>query len=224
MGPLPRQPGQQVLVLSELHLEASLAGAGAAAKDIENQARAVEDLDLEDAFEVSLLRGRQFIVEDGDFGVQSGDGPLELLELAPAEVERRRLLSPLLDLAHNSGARRVGQTAQLLHRVVEVPERGPRRRADADEDGPLGPSLRNARGWLGYSAASLPVLWRNLQVAEPVQALCDPVIGRCKGDAEVALAGLAVACPGRHDDAGLVEEERGELPPRSSRGGRRPRY
>ena len=154
VSPLSRQPGQQVLVLGELDLEASLAGAGVATKDIQDHARAVEDLDLKDAFEVLLLRGPELVVEDDGFGFQLSDGFLELLEFAPAEVERPRLRPPLLDSAHNGGPCRVSQTAQLLHRVVEVPECEPRRRANADEDGPLGPGLRSVRGWLGYGPSS----------------------------------------------------------------------
>ena len=58
------QPRQQVVQLRQLHLQLAFARAGAAGEDIEDQLRAVEDLDIERLLQIALLGGRQFAVED----------------------------------------------------------------------------------------------------------------------------------------------------------------
>ena len=47
-----------MLQLREFHLELAFAGPGALGKDVEDQRRAVEDLAIEQRFEVAALGGR----------------------------------------------------------------------------------------------------------------------------------------------------------------------
>src|SRR5207248_167353 len=53
--PAALQPGQQVMQLRRLHLQAALLGAGALGKDVEDQLGAIDDFHIELALEVSLL-------------------------------------------------------------------------------------------------------------------------------------------------------------------------
>ncbi len=57
VSPEPRQPRQQMLELRQLDLQLAFASAGAPGEDVEDQRRAVEDLAVEDAFEITALRG-----------------------------------------------------------------------------------------------------------------------------------------------------------------------
>src|SRR2546423_1918867 len=53
--PAALQPGQQVMQLRRLDLQAALLGASALGKDVEDQLGAFDDFDVELALEVSLL-------------------------------------------------------------------------------------------------------------------------------------------------------------------------
>ncbi len=85
------QPRQPVLVLRQLNLHRAFACAGMAGKDIEDQRRAVDDLDLlaQHLFQLALLAGREFVVKDDDIGAQLDDQQLELFELARADQRGR---------------------------------------------------------------------------------------------------------------------------------------
>ena len=66
VGPQPRQAGQLVLELGELDLEAALVRLSVEGEDVEDQPAAVDDLDLEQLLERSLLAGRQLVVGHED--------------------------------------------------------------------------------------------------------------------------------------------------------------
>ena len=61
-------------MLRQLDLEATLAGAGVLGEDVEDQRSAVEDLDVELAFEAALLPGRELVVEDHGVGARGEHG------------------------------------------------------------------------------------------------------------------------------------------------------
>ena len=52
-----------------------------ARKNVEDQLRSVDDSDFEFALEVTLLRGRQFIIEDDEVRIDGGDRAHELFDL-----------------------------------------------------------------------------------------------------------------------------------------------
>ena len=62
VGPQAGQARQLVLELGQLHLEAALVGLGVLGEDVQDQAAAVEDLDLEQLLQGALLIGRQLVV------------------------------------------------------------------------------------------------------------------------------------------------------------------
>ena len=59
-----RESRQQMLKLRQLDLQLAFARAGALGEDVENQRRAVEDLAVENFFQVAALRRRKVVVEN----------------------------------------------------------------------------------------------------------------------------------------------------------------
>ena len=108
---------QHVLELGELDLEAGLAGARAARKDVEDQLGAVDDLDPDQLLEIPHLGGGEVVVEDDHVGVGLADPALELLELAAAdEGGGPRRAAALEHRAAQARARGLGEPRQLLER------------------------------------------------------------------------------------------------------------
>ena len=64
VGPHTGEPGQQVLVLRQLHLQPALLGLGPLGEDVQNQAAAVQYLDPQHLREHPLLGGGQVVVKD----------------------------------------------------------------------------------------------------------------------------------------------------------------
>ena len=83
--PLAREPRQQVLQLRQLHLQLAGQAVGALREDVEDELAAVDDLHLQRAFEVALLRRRQRVVEDDDVGAALLHQRAHLLNLARAD-------------------------------------------------------------------------------------------------------------------------------------------
>lgn len=68
--PKARQAREQTLELREFDLQFAFASAGALGENVENQRGSIEDFDAEDFFEVAVLRGGKFVVEnDGVDGI-----------------------------------------------------------------------------------------------------------------------------------------------------------
>jgi hypothetical protein len=135
--PEPAQARQDVLVLGELDLELGLLGAGAAGEDVEDERRAVHDLAADLALEVALLRRRELLVEHDGVGALGLAHEPKVLDLAPADQERRRGPDALDDLLrHDGAARRVHELGQFGQVVVHGPLVGVAE-LHADDDGPL---------------------------------------------------------------------------------------
>ena len=64
MGPKALQSGQHIAVLRQFHLRLGFCRLGAHGKDVENQTRTVQYLDLQFALDITDLLGTQFVVED----------------------------------------------------------------------------------------------------------------------------------------------------------------
>jgi hypothetical protein len=119
--PLPDQAREHVRELGELYLQLPLHRARPLGEDVEDERGPVDDAQAERATEVPLLDGRQRIVGDHEVGVLAPGQRLDLLHLALAEVERGARRLPLLgEPAHHLRARRLGQTAQLVERLVHL--------------------------------------------------------------------------------------------------------
>src|SRR5258708_1220943 len=80
--------------MRKLDLQRAFFGFGAAPKDFQNQAGAVEHLGVPGLLEIALLDRRQRAIHHHQFDVLPGDKPDTLLALSPTES------GPSPDLAH----------------------------------------------------------------------------------------------------------------------------
>jgi hypothetical protein len=64
MAPLPDEPGQKVLVLCQFNLEFPFMGSGFSGKYVQDQSGAVNNLDPQCLFQISLLPWRQLVIKD----------------------------------------------------------------------------------------------------------------------------------------------------------------
>ena len=119
MGPHACQPGQQIFVLGQLHLEPAFLGLGPLGKDIQDQAAAVQHLDAQQLCQHPLLGGRQVIVKDDHGGPHIFAVELHLRHLALAdEGAGVRGGAVLQNDAHGLAAGGLHQGGQLLHGVL----------------------------------------------------------------------------------------------------------
>ena len=130
MGPHADQPGQQILILGQLHLQAALTGAGPLGEDVQDQAAAVQHLHAGHLRQHPQLGGRQVVVENHHGGVFLLDHAADLLHLALADkAVRVRLVPALQDGAHSltpGGIHQGGKLRQaLLVGAVIAQHRGP---------------------------------------------------------------------------------------------------
>ena len=122
MGPHPGQPGHAVLKLRQLDLQSPFVRLGALREDIENQRRAVDDLDVEHFFEIALLRRGELVVEDHQIVSERFSLVFDLLQLALAEIGAGHRMTQLLrDCPDDLDIYRLGQARQLLQRILHVP-------------------------------------------------------------------------------------------------------
>ena len=113
--PHARQPGQQISVLGQRHLEPALAGAGPLGEDVQDQGGAVHDRDAQLFGEHPLLGGGQGVVEDHEIRPQAVDQLLDLRRFALADEGARVGRGLVLQHRGQAGpARRVQQGGQLL--------------------------------------------------------------------------------------------------------------
>jgi hypothetical protein len=162
VGPCPRQPGEAVLVLRQLNLHRSLAGAGVAGKDVQNERGAVDDLHLfaQCAFNLALLAWGEFVVEDDHVGPALQHRRLKFFQLARAD-QRGRIwrVQPLGHLADHFQTSRVRQERELVERIVQGEQAGLTAEFNAHKHGPFGGRRRGYEPLLiaNNRAAAVPV-------------------------------------------------------------------
>ena len=144
VGPHPGQTWQPVLQLSQLHLQAALVRLRPAGKDIEDEGRPVDDLDVEDLLQVALLVRVELFVEDDQVVVQLCPQVLDLLQLALAEIGSGQGVSEFLGhRADDLDSGRFGQAGEFLQRVAHSP--GCARPIDGNQQGVLDRRLGRQR-------------------------------------------------------------------------------
>ena len=116
---------QQVLKLRQFHLELTLAGAGVAGKDVEDDLGAVENAKLERGLQVAQLRGREIVVEKDQVSLRGGGNACDFLHFTRAN-ERGRIgtVTALQKLGGNLGTGAGHQLAELGQRLFSVQFRG----------------------------------------------------------------------------------------------------
>ncbi len=101
MSPKSRESREQMLELRQLDLQLAFARPGALGEDVEDERRAVENLALEDFFEVAALRGRKVVVENHRVHVVAPAEVREFLRLALADERGGRERFHFLDSGVN---------------------------------------------------------------------------------------------------------------------------
>ena len=133
VGPLSGQSRHQVFELCEFHLCLRLPGPSPAREDVQNQAAAIQDPRLDDAFQIAHLRRRKIVVEDRQIDLLGLDRRADLLCLPPADEERRiHGRSFLNDPVHHRGPGRIRQQREFVERYLHLPP--PMRREDDAHD------------------------------------------------------------------------------------------
>ena len=136
VGPETGQSWQPVFELGQLNLQATLMCRRPAGEDIQDQGRAVNDLDVETPLQVALLGGREIAVDHDDVVAKILLTRLDLFQLALADVCAGQGVGELLGhRADNLDVDRLCQSGQLLERVGGLP--GLPGLFDGDEQGVL---------------------------------------------------------------------------------------
>ena len=119
MSPHAGEPGQQVLVLRQLHLEPALLGLGPLGEDVQDQAAAVQYLDPQHLGEHPLLGGGQVIVKDHHVrpGILAEELHLRRLALAD-EAAGIRGVPVLQNGAQGLAPGGLHQGSQLCHALL----------------------------------------------------------------------------------------------------------
>ena len=106
---------QQVLQLGQLYLGLGIGRGGPLGKDVEDEPRTVHDLDAELFFEVSGLRGREFVVENDDADLAVGQILLDLLQFPATDKGALVGIGQLLGKGgYGLQTGRLGQKAQFI--------------------------------------------------------------------------------------------------------------
>ena len=114
-----RQPGQQILVLGQLHLQLTLPCPGPLGENVQDQTRAVQHLDAQLLAQHAHLRGGELVVKHRQIAVVGLDELLELAHLAVPQKAAGVGGGPLLDEhGHGLAAGGLHQGGELLHRHV----------------------------------------------------------------------------------------------------------
>jgi hypothetical protein len=101
-----------VLELGELHLELAVAALGALGEDVQNELRAIDDLEIGVLCDGARLRRRKLPVKDKDAGVELDRAHNDLFELALSHDELRvHVVAHLDDAIDHVGARAPCQLA-----------------------------------------------------------------------------------------------------------------
>jgi hypothetical protein len=136
---MPCQPRQQVIQLCQFHLQLAFARPRPARENIQDQLRPVQDFTIQLFFQIALLCGRQFTVENnrGRFVVE--DLRLQFLHFSGTDERSRIDLRTGLNLPlDHARACRHGQRGELFHRILCADEpcssSSPAGQMQADQD------------------------------------------------------------------------------------------
>ena len=137
VDPHALEPGQQVLELGQLDLQAGLVGAGAGGKNVQDQFGAVHHPNLAQRLQVLALRGGQLVVKDDQIGFAFLHQLGQFAGLALAEVVAGLgSIEALHQLADDQSPGGVGQAGELGEVLRGLPGPVPALRGP-HEDRPL---------------------------------------------------------------------------------------
>ncbi len=117
------EPRKRVLQLGELHLELAVAGLGALRKNVEDELRPVDDLEIGVLHDRRDLRGREVSVENERRRVELHRADDDVVELALAHhelgIDAIAALDDDVDHLDSSGSRELFQLGEALVDVVQ---------------------------------------------------------------------------------------------------------
>jgi hypothetical protein len=126
-----------VLELRQLHLQLGFAAAGMAREDVEDELGAVDDVEVEDLFQIARLRRRQRVVEDHEVGAVVAAKRPQLVDLALADERAHVRFAALLhEVRDGLGTGRARQQLELGQMLVGALARAARQH-HADQNGAL---------------------------------------------------------------------------------------
>jgi hypothetical protein len=109
---------KHILQLRQLHLQTPFGCPRAVSEYVENQLGAVDDFNLNGVFEVTLLSGREVVIDDQDVGLVGLGELFQFLHLAVAEQSGRvEDGTGLKHVGDNRGAGAGGQFGKLAKRL-----------------------------------------------------------------------------------------------------------
>ncbi len=107
--------------LRQFNLQLASGALGAQGKNVENQAGAINHPAVQDAFQVALLRRRQFMVEDDQVGRHCRQQGGDFFDLALAgKGGRIRAFAAPADFARQNGAGRFSQKTHFLPLIFQI--------------------------------------------------------------------------------------------------------
>ena len=128
-GSQAAQPGQPVLELCQLDLQAALTGLRTLGKNIQNQGGAVDDGGVYHLLDILQLGRRQLVVKNHQIDILSADKIRHLLQAPSAhQGSRVRLFLLLDDPPHHLCAGRLRQLLQLVDGALYIKFSGVHRR------------------------------------------------------------------------------------------------
>ena len=174
---------QRVLELRELDLELAVPALGALGEDVEDELRAVDDLEVGELRDGARLRGRELAVEDEHVRVELDRADDDLLELALAHDELRvDVVAHLDDASADLDARGARELAELAHALLGLAQAPPA----------LGSCRRRARG--SRARPSLDLAGPRAARELGLEVAHEPRRRRRATGAKRHRADLAVAC------------------------------
>jgi hypothetical protein len=148
--PEPREAGQLIFQLGELHLEPAIVRARVLGEDVQDQPASVDHLDREEPLEGLLLTRRQLVVSNEQVESRLRLRGHQLLRLALADVPVLVEVAAVLPFrSDDRGSGRLGERDELRERVLGVPA-GVVASVDGDEEHLLGDRRDLDRGGAGH--------------------------------------------------------------------------
>ena len=149
---LARQPRQHVFKLRQFYLQTTFRGSCTAGKDIQNQLRAVNHANASRRFQIALLRGRQFVVNNDDPGFSRLGHFFQFGNFAAAQQRGRSgFRTYLKQLRNNFRTSRRRQFRQFAKRLFRRTGRGPAPALKPGQNCFFGKLLQRDRGLLNLA-------------------------------------------------------------------------
>jgi hypothetical protein len=115
----PSKPGKHVFQLRQLNLQLAFTGSRVSGEDVENELGAIDYSRIQDAFDISLLRRREIVIEQNYVGRNRGGCARNFFQLArPDQCGRFGAVPALRKFADDLGTRARSEGSQFIERLL----------------------------------------------------------------------------------------------------------